>query len=906
MCRKRRRGGIAAGVAATVLLASTQLCAAEAPAASAVSFYIESQPLVKALNQWAIQAGLQVVWPAGNTEAYSNSTPVQGTLEPMEALSVLLEGTGLTFSVVSEGRTVAIRDREQSVRLRGTANRGGTNAGNPRFLRIASADDDQLRGGSFDSVGRESEAARRMTADKETGGSLLEVVVTGTHIRGIEIGASPAQVLTRADIDQSGLTTTEQVLRSLSANFSGGIGVETRSSGVLTQHGGDNRGYASSANLRGLGSDATLVLVNGQRLPVASEGYSADVSTIPVAIIERVEVLKDGASSIYGSDAVAGVINIITKRSFEGAQTSLVGSSVTSGHKQDYQVSQLVGNSWESGSALLNYSYDRREPLSSRSRSFARAAPETSTLFPESTAHSAYLAATQEITDALDVAFDAIWNHRRVRDEAAFDAGGFDDVSTQRSTADSLIGTLTATYRLGSGWNATVTGLAATDATDYESVRRSGTLSFDTRYRGRTYSVEPAMEGPIAAVPGGSVRGAIGGSYRTEKFQQAELYELDRRITAGYAEVFVPLYSRENARPGLQRLELTLSGRYEDYDDFGSTKNPKIGVLWSPVAGLGLRGSYSESFRAPLLAELQQGDAFNFLLDLPDPLSATGSSLALYRINGNPDLQPQTADNHTFGVVFDSQRWPGLRAELTYFDIRFKDRIQQPGDGAVLIETEPEIYGDFLTRNPSPAEVAALVDSPTFLNFFGDFVPADVALIADARRTNLSSLDVNGIDLAASYRAAGAFSFTLDASYLMDYEETLVAGQAPVVRRDTPYYPAALRVRAGANQEFGSWSVGGFVNYVGPYQDSRDPDARVDVSSWITFDAQVAYSSAMSASGPLADTKMSLSVINALDRDPPFVLGASTSNDTSFGKNFDPTNASALGRYVSLRIVKSW
>lgn len=906
---------LAAVIGATLALSAMESEAQER-AERKVQVAIEQQTLADALNEWAKQTGLQLVSPSSEMLNTIVAPRVKGAFTARGALEELLKGTSLTYDWVSE-RGVAIRERSLVVPAGLQSVGVDVKAPSVSIARLSGDEPHERQFAASDQQGaRRGEQApsrgRLRNADNENIEELEEIVVTGTHIRGLKIGPSPVQILTREDIDRSGLTTTAQVLRSVAANFGGGIGLETRQSGVLTQHGGDNLGFASSPNLRGLGSDATLVLLNGHRLPVASQGFSSDISAIPVAIIDRIEVLKDGASAIYGSDAVAGVVNIVTKQKFEGLQTTLAGSGVTSGDKKDYQISQLVGNSWNSGGAFVSYSYDRQDSLDTSSRSFSEAAPEPSILTPLATSHSVYAAATQGISERLKVGADVLWANRRMEEDSAFDLGDI-YVTSIDSRVDSLITTTSADYEFENAWHSNVTALVASDETRFDSAENAIFPASNVRYRGRNYSVEPRFDGPIVALPGGSARMAIGASYRLEEFRRSDNvdtdFDLDRTIGAVYAELFVPVYSEDNRRAALERLELTLSGRYERYSDFGSTSNPKVGVLWSPLAGLALRGTFATSFRAPLMAELQQGDARDLLFVFPDPLSPTGESLTLYRGGGNPDLDPQTAESFNLGITLDPDSVPGFQAELTYFHIEYKDRIQVPGDGAVQIQMEPETYRSFLTRDPSAELVNSLTIEPRFINGYGPFAPSDVALIADARRTNLSALDMDGIDLGARFTStasSGVLNLILDASYFLHYEETLVAGQAPLSRRNTPYYPASLRVRAGTSWSTGPWSIGGFINYVNEYTDNRDPQNPVDIAAWPTVDVQIAYAPSAPERSIWGGAMFSLSILNLLDRDPPFVFNPNPSFSTACCQNYDAANASPLGRYVSLRLAKAW
>ena len=143
--------------------------------------------------------------------------------------------------------------------------------------------------------------------------------MTGSAIKRIDAETSlPVQVITREDIARTGVTTSEQLLRTITAIDAAGITVAANNAGL-------NTGGLSTASLRGLGSTRTLILVNGRRIaPYGSVGDSAsvDVNNIPIAAIERVEVLKEGASAVYGSDAIAGVINFILRREYTGASIS--------------------------------------------------------------------------------------------------------------------------------------------------------------------------------------------------------------------------------------------------------------------------------------------------------------------------------------------------------------------------------------------------------------------------------------------------------------------------------------------------------------------------------------------------------------------------------------------------------
>jgi iron complex outermembrane recepter protein len=173
---------------------------------------------------------------------------------------------------------------------------------------------------------------------------LEEVVITGTSIKRINAEtALPVQVLKAEDIERTGASNAEELMRSLSSVDSAGSRGAASNTGAQT-------GAISTISLRGLTSARTLVLIDGKRSTVyggssaGAAGSSVDISSIPISMIERVEVLKDGASAIYGSDAIAGVVNFILKKNFQGVEVTAEGGTPThSGGGTEEKVSALAG-----------------------------------------------------------------------------------------------------------------------------------------------------------------------------------------------------------------------------------------------------------------------------------------------------------------------------------------------------------------------------------------------------------------------------------------------------------------------------------------------------------------------------------------------------------------------------------
>ncbi|WP_371875066.1 TonB-dependent receptor [Duganella vulcania] len=218
---------------------------------------------------------------------------------------------------------------------------------------------------------------------------MQRVEITGSSIKRLaKEGALPVQVINYDTIEKSGITSTEQLIRSLSAN---GTGADNMTSGnnVFGADADRVSGGASYASLRGLGPNSTLVLLNGRR--IATFGASAkavDLNAIPLGAIQRVEILKDGASAIYGTDAIGGVINFILRTDYHGAEVSLNDNFTQHGGGATRRLSLLggIGSVQKEGFNVMgSVTYDNNEKLSSRDRSFANGFQPERGLSPDTT-----------------------------------------------------------------------------------------------------------------------------------------------------------------------------------------------------------------------------------------------------------------------------------------------------------------------------------------------------------------------------------------------------------------------------------------------------------------------------------------------------------------------------------------
>ncbi|MGS0673655.1 TonB-dependent receptor domain-containing protein [Shewanella sp. 125m-1] len=205
-----------------------------------------------------------------------------------------------------------------------------------------------------------AEAADKKAADQE----IEKIEVTGSRIKRADFeGVLPVTVITADDIANSGLNSISEVLQSSVANTGGSLN-------------GESDGFtdsASSVNLRGMGANRTLVLINSRRqasFPSAAGGTSnfVDVSDIPTAAVERIEILTGGASAIYGSDAVGGVVNIILKKEYEGAKVSAKYNDPTQGGGEQLDLSYLQGFNTDKSQTLLILEYKKVESIQTYQR----------------------------------------------------------------------------------------------------------------------------------------------------------------------------------------------------------------------------------------------------------------------------------------------------------------------------------------------------------------------------------------------------------------------------------------------------------------------------------------------------------------------------------------------------------
>src|SRR3989304_5278111 len=195
-----------------------------------------------------------------------------------------------------------------------------------------------------------------------------EILVTGSRIKRVDIdGVGKVNVLPADDFAKIGAVSIDQLLKY--SPFTAGA-----QAGAESNYLSAKEGYGTaSVNLRGLGQNRTLVLVNGRRFVAGGSGANSvvDLNAIPVNMIDRIETLLDGSSAIYGADAVAGVVNIITKRSFDGMQIDASYGVTEESDAENSEVNLVLGREMQDKGFIISANYTDRKAARSKDRSFS-------------------------------------------------------------------------------------------------------------------------------------------------------------------------------------------------------------------------------------------------------------------------------------------------------------------------------------------------------------------------------------------------------------------------------------------------------------------------------------------------------------------------------------------------------
>ncbi len=866
-----------------------------------------------------------------------------------------------------------------------------------------------------------SGALSAVAADESTE-KANEIVVTGTLIRGTVPVGTPVMKLDRATIENSGAATTGDLLRQLPQIQN--LGADEGHLNTA-QNANQNITVGSGVNLRGLGPESTLTLVNGRRLSPGGLGAQyTDPSTIPPLAIERVEVITDGGSATYGSDAVGGVVNIRLRKNYNGAEVSLMRGAGDSTDQN--QIGAIVGKSWETGNAMIALDQNKRGRLNADDRGFytddmrawggpdlrgfnaspgniqigstryaipagqngvgltasklVAGSPNMQSIYkgvdalPEQNRRSILGSFSQSLGDAATLTIEAFSTDRTYNRRTAAQSSNATVRSTNPFFVSPVAGVTSETvnYSYINDWGVSVgTGFErsrrVSAALDFDLagnwsgsafIARSQTQSNSTSMNINANAVNAALadtnpatalnlfcdaskfqcnnpatldkirafndrnatyilndggvkfDGPLFALPAGKVRLAVGAGVHHDEMPYYEnrnnstpttatIFHIDnakalpqRTVKSLYVEGFIPLVGASNAMPGVERLDLSLAARGEQYSDFGSTNNPKAGLDWTPTQGVKLHTTYGTSFRAPTLGDIDPINAG--VINVVDRVGADGKTLVhgIQLLGGREGLTPETADITTFGFNFKPSS-KGIDVTVDYFNVNYKNRILTPGNDATILQ-KPELAA-YLTMNPSASQVAGLIAYPTYSGASTEPV-AGIKFIADGRRYNAGIVKTSGIDLSVRYtwdNSAGAWNAGLYGNYIINYQQQFTPTTALVDGLlNTLNNPMRFRGRAEIGLSNADWRANVFYNFTNGYKNTTLATMpTVSAFSTIDLTAQYALGKQLGASS-LKELRASFNVRNLFGRNPPYVQNGTLA--------FDPQNVSAIGRFLSL------
>lgn len=828
--------------------------------------------------------------------------------------------------------------------------------------------------------------------------------VTGSFIkRSQQEDATPLLQVDAAAIAASGKVTLTEVLRDLAVNSGNSFD---------EQYTGSFSAGSASIGLRGLSPKNTLVLVNGQRLSnygfaLNTQDTFVDLNALPLSAVKRIEVLKDGASSVYGSDAIAGVVNILLKDGIEDTELSVGSGKATQGGLQQFSAGLATGHgnlSQDGYNVSLTLDWFDRARLDASERDLLKdgdfrslpggklagwstqgantlqnpAQPQAiancpagsskrpwqdftpgragtvcafntqpfNTLQPEVTRRQVSLQGTVAVNDQLTAFSEWLYsdNDSAMLFGAPLTVGAglraynpqngtlsditvalpvghpdnptakplpfeytlFDLGARSKANSQQFSRLLTGVKYQGEVWSSQLQVLQSyshqreyvdnfVNRFEFEKALQTGSYRFDGRQNSsevlnklRLQTRRPG-EYQIDSLNGSISRDLFDGEYGsyavaggfdlrkeqmdagtspqvlsgTELRPAINLVKGERKVSAAFVEFSLPLYDQ---------LTTSLAGRLDHYDDFGSAFSPKIASHYVLADDWLLRASWSKGFRAPSLPEIADNTTISYgsVVDKFDPQEPGARRGYTQLRGGNPALKPEVSVNRNAGVVWSFSRQGSVGIDV--FAIEQQDVIS--GDSAQYLVDNPQLFAERIVRDAQ----------------------GRLQLLKN-QYANQGSRKTRGVDLDASYRfdLPNGVSLSLKTgwSHLLDYRQALVAGQVLQEGAGNNLFGAlpAWKSNHSLIWQSGDWQSSLTAAFTSGYTQkvatsASNPGLNAKVASFTQWDGQVSYQG-------FANTRLTLSVQNLFDRNPPF--------DPSAGNDFtDTTQYNLRGRQLSL------
>ena len=467
------------------------------------------------------------------------------------------------------------------------------------------------------------------------------------------------------------------------------------------------------------------------------------------------------------------------------------------------------------------------------------------------------------------------------------------------------------------------------------------------------------IDGELFDLPGGAAKAAVGGEYSKYSIVQdtarpnglgaasfnSLAFQLNygRTVKSGYAELYLPLIGPDQNIPGIRRLDVNISGRIDDYSDFGSTSNPKIAANWEVVEGLRLRGNWAKSFVAPALtshgsnAQGRTGESSFAQFGGPNTIQyalypdaanipgcgtvASGATSCVLggttgrggiQLNGgNANLQPQKGTAWSLGIDFNPTFAPGLRISTTYWNNKLRGGITAPQIALVLASPALSQYFKIYPTGATQAQIDAVTTSLPQTSV----ITGPVYFIYNNQQQNVLNLNVAGIDVDASYRFdTSVGKFTLGAGFTRktQFDQFFgVTGDKFSVLGTAGFnltFPSLkYEGRYSFDWEYNGFDASVFVNHTGGYINWGNPViARTSgatglptgggdqVKAFVTVDTHLSYT--FKDIGPVGSVQLYVDASNLLNTPPPFYNTYGLNN----AAGYDGTNANPIGRVVTI------
>jgi iron complex outermembrane recepter protein len=1026
-CKRRALRWITVAALATCLLVSNVQAEGFATA-------LPPQSLADALDVFSRATGYQIVYRADLTAGLSTPGAEAG-LSVVDTLRQLLRGTGLGFRFVND-RAIAIIKLPSGDNSHPSAPKASID---PVARSRFAADVGALAGADTGSNTRGDNAVKhrgllgRIAAFFTLCGSLAatgavcaqeepvpgaakdelqEIVVTGTLIRGVAPVGTEVVAVTRDDIVDSGVVSTQDLLSTIPAITNSFNSVQNPNSGVS----GITIVRPNIHNIGASGGNTTLVLFDGH--DVVGAGIlqtTPDAGMLPPNALQSVEVVADGGSAVYGADAVGGIVNFITRKHIEGIETDVHYGLADQYHAGDANLTG--GHEWSGGSFLVSYSFRSNSDVFGGDRAYYSqyltpfggtdhrvatcplgnvsaggvnyALPglvantqnlcdqdKFADLFPAETQNSLFAAFSQDLSS--DVTFDttAYYTYRETRRLAAqitssgtitnanpyfipvggatsetvrysYAAAGGNSLENRTSIGEGGV-TPELRFKLGGDWDLTTTlnygrstttghspeinptadaaalaGTTPATALDPYNIAQTNKsiLNSILHYEQYATNTQQLYEGRVITqgtalhLPGGDVRLALGAQYedQTESAVQTDAPDGDLtgaatssaslKSASAFGEALLPIVGGSNAFAGVRALNLDLALRYDHYDQFGGTTNPKYGLNWRPIDALTIRATYGTSFVAPSLADLAGSVDFRAqVLSVspfgPGPFNTRPTILLA---GGGTDLKPMTSKTYTFGADFAPQWLPSTALTTTYWNTAVDHLINifPFYAGSYYFNTFP---GKYLV-NPTLAQAEALIGNeriqgPSLAQLYSNAATTPYAIL-DAERTNLGNEFIQGLDFNLSFKQSTSFGSVMASvagTYVLSQQSQPLGGP-----RESMFIAgnniSRLLATAQVSASVGQLTARATMNYSSGFVVSEP--GQTWVGAFHPVNLLLAYKFSPPA-GWVKDLSVTLNVNNIFDEQPAFEnqTGGITPDGTG--------NGGTVGRFFQLGLHSSF